>query len=43
MVVFAGTMPNLHTVPSKGTDVTYFMKQALSVAVRSRAKKRKKR
>lgn len=42
-VAFTGTMPNLHTVPSKGIDVTYFMKQALSLVVRNCAKKNKQK
>lgn len=34
-------MPNLHTVPSKGIDVTYLMKQALGFAVLNGVKKEK--
>lgn len=42
-VTFAGMMPDLHTVPSKGIDVTYLMKQALGFAVRNGVKKKKER
>lgn len=41
-VVFAGTTPNFHTAPSKEIDVTYFMKQALNLAVRNCAQQKKK-